>query len=294
MRITSEVMVARSLDRLQTRLSRYERAQSELATGQRILAPSDDPSGARRASSLTSAMRAREQELRNAADATGWLDSADSQLQSVLDRLGRARELATRAASDAGPGERGAIAAEIRAITEEIAAIANATHVDRPLFGGFSGGPAVARDGGGAWVTSGDGDQVTRRVSDSELVRVNVTAHEFLGFGSPQGDLLTQLDQLADDIDAGLPVNASLDPLRSASEGVADALAILGAASNRVQSAEARANDLLLTLRAELSRVQDVDIAEGIMELQVQQVAYEATLSALGKALPPTLVSFLR
>lgn len=294
MRITSEVMVARSLDRLQTRLSRYERAQSELATGSKILAPSDDPSGSRRASSLTSAMRAREQELRNAADATGWIDTADSQLQSVLDRLSRARELATRAASDTGPGERTAIAAEIRAITEEIAGIANASHVDRPLFGGFSAGPAVARDGGGAWITQGDGDQVTRRVSDSELVRVNVTAQEFLGFGSPQGDVLTQLDDLAADIEAGIAVGGRLDDLRRGSEGVADSLAVLGAASNRVQSAEARATDLLLTLRTELSRVQDVDMAEGIMELQVQQVAYEATLSALSKALPPTLVSFLR
>lgn len=294
MRITSEVMVARSLDRLQTRLSRYERAQSELATGKKILAPSDDPSGARRASSLTSAMRAREQELRNAADATGWIDTADSQLQMVLDRLSRARELATRAASPTSDGERTALAAEIRAITEEIAGIANASHVDRPLFGGFSGGPAVARDAGGNWVTQGDGDQVTRRLSDSELVRVNVTASEFLGFGSPQGDVLTQLDALATDIEAGVAVGGRLDDLRRGSESVADSLAILGAASNRVQSAEARAQDLLLTLRTELSRVQDVDVAEGMMDLQIQQVAYEATLSALSKALPPSLVSFLR
>lgn len=294
MRITSEVMVARSLDRLQTRLSRYERAQSELATGKKILAPSDDPSGARRASSLTSAMRAREQELRNTADATGWIDTADSQLQTVLERLSRARELATRAASPTNAGERTALAAEIRAITEEIAGIANASHVDRPLFGGFSGGPAVARDAGGNWVTQGDGDQVTRRLSDSELVRVNVTASEFLGFGSPQGDVLTQLDALATDIEAGVAVGGRLDDLRRGSESVADSLAILGAASNRVQSAEARAQDLLLTLRTELSRVQDVDIAEGMMDLQIQQVAYEATLSALSKALPPSLVSFLR
>jgi flagellar hook-associated protein 3 FlgL len=30
------------------------------------------------------------------------------------------------------------------------------------------------------------------------------------------------------------------------------------------------------------------------VELQVQQVAYEATLQALGRALPPSLVAFLR
>ena len=294
MRITSEVMVSRSLDRLQTRLQRYERSQSELATGKRILSPSDDPSGSRRASSLTASMRAREQELRNVSDATGWLDTADGQLQTALDRLARARELATRAASNAGAGERSAIAAEIRAITEEIAGIANTTHLDRPLFGGFTAGPAVERDAGGAWVTQGDGDEVTRRVSDSELVRVNVTAAEWLGVGSPDGDLLTQLDQLADDIEAGAAIAPRLDQLKAATGTIADSLAVIGAASNRVSSAEARASDLLLNLRTELSRVQDVDVAEGIMELQVQQVAYEATLQALAKALPPSLAGFLR
>jgi flagellar hook-associated protein 3 FlgL len=30
------------------------------------------------------------------------------------------------------------------------------------------------------------------------------------------------------------------------------------------------------------------------MELQVQEIGYEATLQALAKALPPSLVSFLR
>lgn len=49
-----------------------------------------------------------------------------------------------------------------------------------------------------------------------------------------------------------------------------------------------------LTLRMELSEVQDLDLAKGVMELQVQQVAYEATLQALAKALPPSLAAFLR
>lgn len=291
MRITSEVMVSRSLDRLQTRLQRYERTQSELATGRRILSASDDPAGARRASTLTGALRAREQDLRNAGDATGWLDAADSQLQTALERLSRARELATRAASDAGPGERSAIAAELRAITEELAGVANASHAGRPLFAGFSAGPAVERDGLGAWVTAGDGDAITRRVSDAETVRINVTAAEWLG---PGAALLTDLDALVATIEGGGAVGPYLDTLRGASERIADQLAVIGASTNRVQSAESRAQDLLLTLRTELSQVQDVDVAQGVMELQVQQVAYEATLSALAKALPPTLVSFLR
>ena len=298
MRITSETMVMRSLDRLHGRLEGYERAQSELATGRRILQPSDDPAGARRSLSLRASIRSREQHERNATDAAGWLATADSQLQTVSSRLQRIQELATRGANEIGAQERHALAAEVRQITAEIEGIANTEHVGRPLFGGFRDGDAVTKVAG-VWTASHDaGDEVLRRVSDSEQVRVNITAAEWLGIdGDPATeDTLTFLERLAHRVEVGTPqeVSSELAGLREASVRVTDGLSQLGAAMNRVDSARSRATESMLTLRTELSNVEDVDIAEGVMELQVQQVAYEATLQALGKALPPSLVAFLR
>ncbi|MFA9430947.1 flagellin [Egicoccus sp. AB-alg2] len=311
MRITSEAMVLRSLDRLHTRLSRYERAQSELSTGRRILQPSDDPAGTRRALSLRSSLQAREQELHNIDDARGWLDTADSQLQTVTARLARVQELATQGASHQNDDVRRALASEIRQITEELAGIANAKHLDRPLFGGFGAGDPVVRVNG-TWQypeagTTGAPDQIMRRVSDSEQVRINVTAAEWLGAevvgtdadGAPVygPQLLNFLERLATDLENGAPqavLSGHLETVRTSSVRVTDGLATIGTATNRVESARARALDLQLTLRTELSQVENVDMAQGIMELQVQQVAYEATLQALGRALPPSLVAFLR
>ena len=306
MRITSEVMVTRSIERLHNRLAAYERSQSELGTGKRILKPSDDPAGARRAMGLQGSMKAREQDLRNISDGLGWLNAADSQLQSANNRVARARELAVRGAAPAGPTERNALATEIREIADEIRAIANHRHLGRPIFGGFTDGDAVAFDadangGVGAWVSNGDNDEVRRRVSDSETVRVNVTAAEWMGFqdadGNPTGqDLVTTLYALADEVQSGPEsvVSARLADLDAAMNRIGDALAAIGSATNRVDSAKARAEDLSLTLRTELSEVQDIDMAQGLMELQIQEVGYEATLSALAKALPPSLVAFLR
>lgn len=305
MRITSETMVMRSLDRLQSRLSKYERSQSELATGRRILQPSDDPAGARRSMSLRSSLRAREQEVRNASDAIGWLGTADSQLQAATQRLQRARDLATRGATQSDPGERRALAAEIREITAELAEIANTQYTGRPLFGGFTDGPAVERQPDGTWLARGGVDRITRRLSESGtgeeagLVRVNVTAQEWLGFaadGTGGGDLLSALERLATDIETGdqAAVSGSIATLDTGLGRIGDSLAQIGAATNRAESARARAESLALTTRTELSDVEDVDIAKGVMNLQVQEIAYEATLQAIGRALPPSLGSFLR
>ena len=299
MRITSEVMVTRSLDRLQNRLKAYERSQSQLASGKRIMKPSDDPAGTRRSMSLNAAMRARDQELANADDGKGWLDSADTQLQTMLSRLATAREVAVEGASEKEPTSRAALAAEVRSISDELAAIANERRLDRPLFGGFTDGDAVEFDGAN-WSANGTGDEVTRRVSDTELVRVNITAGEVLGFqanGTTDGtDTLTMLEELAVAIEDGDQdeVTGMIGDVTAAGNRVAEGLAAIGSAANRVQGAAERARDVKLTLRTELSNVRDADFAEGIMELQVQQVAYEATLQALAKALPPSLGSFLR
>jgi flagellar hook-associated protein 3 FlgL len=303
MRITSEVMVSRSLDRLNTRLKAYERTQSELATGRRIIKPSDDPAGSRRAISLRATMQTHERNLANVSDAVGWLDAADAQLQSGLERLGRARELTVRGSTSGGMSERLALASEIEQIAEELLGIANATHLDRPLFGGYSEGPAVARDATTpppTYTFNGGEEQVTRRVSDTELVRVNTTAAEWLGVdaGDPSAHLLAQLDALVADLrdPARGPGDISpyLDTLKTAQDVMASSLADIGAASNRVESARERSEAQLLTVRTELSNVQDVDVARGVMELQVQEIAYEATLQALAKALPPSLGAFLR
>lgn len=296
MRITGEMMVTNSLRRLTTRLEGYERAQSQLATGRRMLAPSDDPSGAGRALALRATMRASEQEVRHAADAQAWLSMADSQMQAAVERLQRARELAVRGANSLGAEERRAIAVELEGVRDEMAAIANSTHGGRPLFAGYASGDAVAQVGG-VWTYQGDDGAITRRVGPSENVQVNVTAGDVFGFGSPDGDVFTMLDELVTALQGPDPVaavTAGIGRIDAARQHIGDAQARVGAASNWVESARRRSDDALLGARGQLAEVQDVNIAEAIMELQTQEVAYNATLQALARALPPSLATFLR
>jgi flagellar hook-associated protein 3 FlgL len=293
MRVTSEMMVTNSLQRLSTRLKQYERAQSQLATGKMVQNPSDDPARANRGLSLRATLKAREQELRNAADAKSWLDLADSQLQGAMERLHRASDLTVRAASAVDANERVAVAREIAAIRDEITSIANTVHRGRPLFAGFTEGPAVANDGG-TWSTLGDGQTITRRIGESDTVPVNVTAAEVFWFGGDNVFALLDRLQAALEADDGPAIGAELSAIAAARDQLGASLAKVGANANWVDSAQRRGQEAILSIRGEIAQVEDVDFAEAVMELQMQQVAYEATLQALGRALPPTLAAFLR
>jgi flagellar hook-associated protein 3 FlgL len=292
-RVTNEMMVANSLRRLSTRLGRYERAQSQMATGRRLLAPSDDPAGTGRTLSLRASRRSREQEARNAADARSRLDIADTNLAQAVDRLHRVNDLTVRGASSLSAQERSAIATEVGQIREELRGIANARHRGVPLFAGYADpGDVVAPDGS----YQGDAGRIERRIGEGEAVRVNVTAAEAFGLDAPGTNLFTLLDDIVGALGTGdtAAMAAALGRLDAARTQIGRAQAVVGTATNRVESAQRRGKDTLLTLRAELAEVEDVDLAEAALELQTQEVAYQATLQAMARALPPSLVSFLR
>lgn len=291
-RVTSEMMVTSSLRRLSARLERYELRQSQLASGRRVQRPSDDPSAASRGLALRSALRARQQEVRNADDAVATLDRTDMELQNVLVQVHRARELGLRAASSIGEQEREAIAAELGEIRAAVLGIANAEQGGRPLFSGFSDDAPVQLVAG-AWTYTGDDGELVRRVTEQDRVVVNRSAEQVFRFDVAGEDLFSTLDELAA---AGDPaaVSDALEKLDVNRNRIAENLAVVGATTNRVEDARSRTEGALQVLRGELSAVQDIDLEEAIMNLQVEEVAYEATLAALGRALPESLVSFLR
>ncbi len=295
MRVTTNLMVTNTLRRLTTRLESYESKQEQLATGKRINRTSDDPSGASRALVLRGALRARTQEARVADDAMTLLDTADSTLQGAVTAMHRVKDLVIRASSDSGPQERQAIASELLQLQESLASMANARSGDKPLFSGTVDGAAVQKVGA-TWSYTGNDGKIVRRVSEQDKVTANVTAKNVFGFGSPQGDVFTMIDDIVGALASNdtATVRAGIDRVSGGLQGVTNELARIGTATNRVENVRSRTDSALLTLRAELAEVQDVDLEEAIMDLKVEEIAYEATLQALGRSLPQSLVAFMR
>jgi flagellar hook-associated protein 3 FlgL len=307
MRITQGMMVNSQVARLQTRLERFERAQTQLGSGKSILKPSDDPAAANRGLVLRASMRAREQEARNGADALTWLNLADSKLNGAVERLHRARDLTVTGASNQDPVSQRAMATEIATIRDELVGIANSQHAGRPLFTGFADGIAVERSTGtapdlpadaGKWMYRGDAGSIARRVSEHDVVQINLTASDVFGVdadGSGE-DLFTLLDSIEAALGAGRQdvLTAKLAELDTALQRIGDQQGKIGAATNRVDAAMSRNRDEQLAIRSELAQTEDVDVSTAVMELQTQEVAYQATLAALSRVLQPSLVDFLR
>ncbi|MGA9747326.1 MAG: flagellar hook-associated protein FlgL [Nocardioides sp.] len=291
-RVTQRLMVERSLYAMNTGLSRLAKSQEQLSTGRLINRPSDSPTGTNDAMRLRAQLAADTQHARNASDGLSALAQTDNTLTSMSDQVRRVRDLIVQGAStgSAGPEARAALAAEMTQIRESLLSLANTRHQGRALFAGTSASP-VAYQPDGTYV--GDSFGVERTVGTGLTVRANTTGPEAFSAGADDlftvlSDTITRLtaapDQLGD----------SLTRLDAVAGQMRTALADVGTRYARVERAMGTLTDTTLSNTANLSEVENVDIAKAVVDLQMQEVAYQAALGATARVLQPSLLDFLR
>ena len=95
----------------------------------------------------------------------------------------------------------------------------------------------------------------------------------------------------ADDNDG---ITLALDEIQQAYDNAVWCRSAVGAKTNRLEFAESRLTDNNYALERLSSKLQDIDLAQTIMDFQMQQNVYQAILSTGASIIQPTLMDFLR
>jgi flagellar hook-associated protein 3 FlgL len=291
-RVTQNMIVGGSTARLQGNLSRLAELQEQLSSGRRLNRPSDSPTDTAQAMRLRGSLSSLEQYSRNAADGASRLGLADQALTTSTELIAHARDLGVQGNSgSASPASRSALAAEIDQVRASLLDQANTTYLSRPVFGGVANGDK-AYDDTGAYV--GVPGEVTRRVGDDARVRVDVDGRAVFGDGATS--VFAELDDLSNALRAGdtAAIGAGLQKLADRINTVGTAHADLGAAQNRVERAQDQIQDSQLGLTASLTDIENIDLPRTMIDLNMQEVAYQAALTATARVVQPSLVDFLR
>ena len=298
LRVTQRMMVNSSLTALQLGMGRLAETQEQLSTGRLINKPSDSPTGTNEAMRIRAQLAADTQHSRNADDALSWMGQTDSTLQSMLDDVHRARDLVLQGSNtgSSGPDARNALATELTQIRQSLLGLANTQHMGRPIFGGTTGGTdAYVQDPVTKDVTFAGADfAVSRTVKDGVSVRINVTGPEAFSTASGDGLFTVMGDAISQMTSNPSALGGTLDRLDAVASQMKGALADLGTRYGRVQGAVSSLQDTSLNNQNRLSQVENVDVAKAVLDLQMQQVAYQASLGATARVLQPSLMDFLR
>lgn len=292
-RVTQNMLTDRSVGALQTGLSRLATLQEQMSTGRILNRPSDSPTDTTSAMRIRSSMADVKQYGRNAGDGNGWLSQIDSALTSINDQVLRARDLALQGANEGGVGPvaREALAAEVDQIRGGLIDTANTNYLGRPVFGGVTAGPK-AYDANGVYI--GTPGAVNRTVSEGASIRVDVDGQQ--AFGPAGNSVFDHLEALSVALRAGdqAGISASIAVLGADRDQITTTQTDVGSRQIRVEAAIQASSDNELKLSTSLSNVENADLPKVIVDLQMQQVAYQASLAATARVMQPSLLDFLR
>lgn len=296
MRVTSSMSLRNTMRELSTSLERLQDAQRKLSSGKAVQRVSDDPRAATDVIMMRGQLARHDQMTRTADDTQSRLAVADTTLLGVSDSMIRLKELAVRAANTGANDatSRSALSAEVRAMREQLLSDANTEYLGRPIFGGTAAGPAYDVSTG---AFAGNNVVEGRTVAEGVRVAHNVTGTQ--AFGDPSsasGDVFAVLERLANAIDSGNDADISAEQINldQAHTRIGSALAEVGQRAAQIidlrQRGELRREGIL----ERLSAIEDVDLAQTVIDVTTFETAHEAALAAAARAMPPSLAQYLR
>lgn len=298
MRITDQGLANSRLAWINDSRTRTAEAETMISSGKRLQQPSDDPAAAAQLLRYDNRLQRISQYQRNGARARLWVDGADAALQATSNNLARAKTIAVQAGNDTlGAAENGALAADIRAIADEIRSAANSKISGRAVFAGTSDS-TDAYDQGNNYL--GDYGTVELSIDTNESVVVGTHGPDAFGETNPinpyAGSVFEALEELAVSIEAedNVRVREGIEAMDVAIDRAGSVLGRVGALSQQLDAAEFRHSGEKISVEGSVSKLRDTDLAEAMIRLRSAEAGYEATLSATARGLSTSLLDFLR
>ncbi|MCE8041658.1 flagellar hook-associated protein FlgL [Halomonas daqingensis] len=175
MRISTVTMFDQSVSAMNRQQGDFLKVSQQIASGRRVVNPSDDPQSAARAVGVSQAKAVTQQYADARVSARNSLAQGESVLNSVADAITSAKTLLVQASSDTlNDSDRQSVASELRGIYETLLGQANATDGNgRYLFGGYqdSSAPFVRGENGVSYV--GDNQSRAQRIDASREMPVS-------------------------------------------------------------------------------------------------------------------------
>lgn len=298
MRVSTSQVHQQGVTAMLEQQSKLTKTQLQLATGRRIQVPSDDPTGAKGVLDLEQLIAATEQYERNADAAEARLTSEEVALNSTVDLLQRARELAVRGNTDTVNAEgRKAIASEVRQLLASLLGIANGKDQNGDyLFAGHqTDQEPFSDDGSGGYTYNGDQGQRTLQIGPTRRVEVGDAGSDvFMNIPGASQDVFSILYDLAADLDADNPDPASLNDLDAAMDNILTIQGKVGARRNAIERQNQVNESQVLQLQTTRSALQDLDYAEAVTRLNQQMVGLQAAQQSYAKVQGLSLFNFIR
>ena len=288
MRVTDSMITELARSSVADARDRALSAQRVASTGIRVEKPSDDPTAAA-IGRRKAAEQARVAGMVQAATrGKSTLDSVDDGLSHVDELLARVQELAIQAANDtASAQDRASLAPEVKALREQILAVAN-TRIDGKCVMGGMQQDVAPFDASGAFV--GDRTVPTIEVAPGVRAPTSVSAGDVF---TPAGglDVLGALDRLATALGGNdiAGIRTGIDDVTTATAQVSAARGALGVSQGTMTMAVSLGEAMKVRISEVHANAVEADAYDAISALTTTQTALQQAVSIASRLPLPGL-----
>lgn len=298
MSITTEALTQMLANQLVSQESSISQLQTQVATGQKLNRPSDNPSAVTQVLSLSRQASQLSSWQSNAATATSWLSTASGAVSDSLQAMQSARTLLLQAANQGTQNVSSyeAIGTQLQGIAKNLVDLANTQYEGRALFAGTSASQQ-AYDSSGNYLGNGDAPTVVVGPGPGVGQSVDTSLPGTQVFGAGASSVFSTLQTISVALNSGSPTSAEISNAINALDNnisvAQKASGTLGTASDQVSSESAAITAQLSTVQASQSNLEDVNIASATTQLNMDMTNYQAALWAASRAIPETLQQFI-
>lgn len=288
MRISNAQITAMMHGSMNTSSEKLGKLMQQMAIGERMLLPSDDPISAVRVLRIEREEATLTQYRTNIANVAGNLSKQEANLKAASDSMLNVRDLLLWAANGSNTSEDlAAIANELGNLEKTILSFANVRDEEgRYLFSGtLSDRPAITFDAATqSYQLTGNDQYRQAAVANGVLVEENVTAAQVFGGGVGMlNDLNALVKMLADPaLDASDPavrasVTATLNSLDKTHGDLLGAVSELGGRQNTLTLLSSSNEDVSLVNKKIEGELSQLDYATASIDLNNYQLSLQAT-----------------
>jgi len=288
------------LSDLYTTENQADTALEQLASGQLINMPSDNPVGASELVQNQAELSQTDQFIQNTSNVEGLLQTADSTLSSVVSALNQAISVGTQGANGTNSAaDLQALAEQAQGIQSQVFGYANATYQGNYIFSGTATNtPAFTLDSSptapDGVIYSGNTDTNTVQIADGDSVQINLPGSQlFQGAG---GDVMGALQQLVTALKSGntTAIGTATTELNSAVNYLSQQRVFYGSALQQLTSNQSYLQTEQLNLQTAANTIDGVNLAQAANNLSQAETTQSATLAALAKVIPENLLQYLQ
>lgn len=298
MNISDVAFTQTLISQLSTQSNSIAALQEQLASGQMLNQPSDNPTAVTQVLALSSQAGQLTSWQTNSDTATSWLSTANGTANGVLESLQSAQSLLLQAANEGAQDSTTyqALGNQINGIASNLLELANTQYEGRSIFAGTSAS-TTAFDAAGNYLGNSDTPTVIIGPGAGSGQSVGLSVPGTALFGTGAANVFSTLNTVATALLSGTPTSAQISTAMNALSAnismAQSASAVLGNASQETTNVASTLASQIANVQASQANLEDVNVATATTQLESETTNYQAALWAAAQSLPDTLVKFL-